>query len=180
MHTRNIEIYDIFSLLESRFEAILNKLTEAESIALRMLNSTEISMEYGELKNIIETVYPDIYMTIDLEKKYLYPELKNILPDQSSVEAIAEEHTSIIGLLFSIRENLRTKDIFFCNIYNIQSQIIGLIDIVQRNIHKKENIMFYEAQALPDETLKRIYNDSIKELDQMLLKYSEICNVNQN
>ena len=167
--TKNIEHYDTFSLLENRYEIISNKLAEAEKIALDLLGSEMKNIEYPVLKSILDSVYPDINITIKLEEAYLYPELKNILPEQTSIDALREEHKIISEFIYSIKKNLENKIVFFCNLYNVQLEIIGLYDIMQRNIHKKENILFYEAQGLSGETLDKIYADMSKKLNDIAL-----------
>ena len=138
MLKNNIEYYDIFSLLEGRYEMILDNLSKADNIALRLLDSNEQDIHYSELKILMDSVYQDIHLTLKLEENYLYPELRNILPEQTSIDALAEEHKLISALISSIKINLENKEVYFCNTYKVQSEIIGLYHIMQRNIHKKE------------------------------------------
>ena len=114
-------------------------------------------------------VEKDIHLTIKIEDRFLFPELKEVLPEQTSINALAEDHKIISDLIISIKNNLENNEIYLCNSYKVQSEIIKLFDIIQRNIHKKENILFYEVSGISYKTLEIIYENMKKEISGTVL-----------
>ncbi len=103
---------------------------------------------------LIESLKLELTGLFTREDEIIYPELELVLPGQSSVKAIRNENKSILSLFGSIIALLNKKDDLKKDKDLLQAEMISAADLIQRNVHKKENIIFRELMALlPGEKL---------------------------
>ena len=164
-HIKNEEFYDMVSLLEHEHEEILISLSELENLALDLSKQEVDYKKYGDIKELLEKIFKRISFNFCLEEDILFPELHEVLPKQSSVPAMKDEHNRIRELCDQAMNMMATKEHVYINKEKIDAEIITLTDLVERAFHKKENVMYHEVESLFDERqLEELYN-------KMLLKY---------
>lgn len=164
-HTKNEEFYDMVSLLEYEHEEILISLSELENLVLDLGKQEVDYKKYGDIKELLAKVFKRLGFNFMMEEDILFPELHEVLPQQSSVPAMKTEHTEILELCSMALDMMATKEHADVNKERIEAEIITLTDLVERSFHKKENVMYHEAESLFDERqLEELYN-------KMLLKY---------
>ncbi len=164
-HTKNEEFFDMVSLLEFEHEEILISLSELENLVLDLGNQEVDYKKYGDIKELLTKVQRRLAFNFTLEEDVLFPDLHEVLPQQSSVPAMREEHTQILGLCGDALNMMATKEHADVNKERIEAEIITLTDHVERSFHKKENVMYHEAESLfTASQLEELYN-------KMLLKY---------
>jgi hemerythrin-like domain-containing protein len=80
-----------------------------------------------------------------------------VLPAPSSTAVMRDEHSKILTSINSIIEQLQ-KQVALENKNKLQSSVMSLVDILQRHIHKKNEVLYYEVQSMiPQESLDEIY-----------------------
>ncbi len=164
---KQVRFFDTISLLESEHEGILAKLTELQKLVLD-LNEKEVAYEiYEEIKDKVKEIYSGIYMNFKMEENYLFPELIEVLPEQSSVSAMLSEHSEIIDRCSIINGLLESKEKTDFSKEKLEAEIITLNNYIERTFHKKENIMYYEAEVmLNNEVLEEIYEKMLKDFNK--------------
>jgi len=165
--TKQVRFFDAISLLESEHEEILVKLAQLQKLVLD-LNEREVSAEnYEEIKDKVKDIYSEIYMNFKMEEDHLFPELNEILPEQSSISAMQAEHNEITGHCNIISGFLESKEKTDRNKDKLEAEIITLNNFIERTFHKKENIMYYEAEVmLNNEILEVIYEKMVKDFNK--------------
>jgi Na+-translocating ferredoxin:NAD+ oxidoreductase RnfG subunit len=119
---------------------------EKHGITLQIISS---------VNDVINSLYNDLNKVYAAEE-ILYKELKNVLPDQSSINAFKSENQSIINLLDSLKLILSDIDIKKQKDM-IQAEMVVIADIVRRDVHKKTDIFLHEARTLlPEENLDEL------------------------
>lgn len=106
---------------------------------------------------LMESLHQELSGLFKKEDEIIYSELELVLPGQSSVMAIRNENRNILSLFGSITELLNKKDDLKKDKDLLQAEMISAADLIQRNVQKKENIIFRELMALlPGEKLDSI------------------------
>jgi len=115
---------------------------EKEGIGGKLVLSLE------ELINILDNELKKIYKAEEL----IYEEMKNVMPEQSSVTALKSENESILRLLDSLKSAMNNKENLKKQKDHLQAEMVAIADLIQRNIHKKINVFFHEVRTmLPEE-----------------------------
>lgn len=106
---------------------------------------------------LFESLRQELERLFKKEDEVIYPELELVLPGLSSVSAIKNENRNILSLFGSITELLNRKEELKKDKDLLQAEMISAADLIQGNVHKKENIIFRELMALlPGEKLDSI------------------------
>jgi hemerythrin-like domain-containing protein len=157
--------YDLISLIESEQDIILEKLTELEKYAWRMEQSGVSEPIYEKVKSLHEYIFNDISRYFMLEEDLLFPELEKVMPRHSSSAAMKEEHSRILKICGAIGEMLGRKNEMEKLKDDLQAELISLVDILQRHIHKKNHVLYHEVQTmLPPEIQQIIYSKMLKKI----------------
>lgn len=153
----NREYFDTVSFLESKQEDILNNLIIMEKLSWEMEKKPVDELFRTKLLKISDNLYHELVQYFTTEEDLLFPHLERVLPAPSSTAVMRDEHVKILNLIHSINEQLQ-KPIAEDGKIKLQSSIMSLVDILQRNIHKKNEVLYYEVQSMiPQETLDEIY-----------------------
>jgi hemerythrin-like domain-containing protein len=114
----------------------------------------------ANLLKVSEKLYNELVHYFTTEEDLLFPQLERVLPAPSSTAVMREQHTEILNLINSIVEQLQKYAGDSKN--KLQSSVMSLVDILQRHIHKKNEVLYYEVQSmLPQETLDEIYSSIV-------------------
>ena len=158
--------YDLISLIELEQDTILEKLTKLEKYTWRIEKSGLTSEIYGNIKNLNDYIFNDLSRYFTLEEDLLLPELERVMPTHSSSAVMREEHTMILNICSMLNKMLedkrsaeREKDI-------LQAEIISLVDILQRHIHKKNHVLYHEVQSnISSELQQEIYQKMVSKVN---------------
>lgn len=158
--------YDLISLIESEQDIIFEKLTDLEMYAWRIERSGLTDDVYAKVKELNKFIFDDVSEYFTLEEDMLLPELEKAMPEHSSSAVMREEHGRILKICSSISEMLgerseaeKSKDV-------IQAEIISLVDVLQRHIRKKNQVLYHEVQSVvPPETQHEIYQKMLKKIN---------------
>lgn len=161
--TTNKNYYNAVSFLEYKHEEIMDNLLKLERISWEIESIVINEPVLKELKELNQTLFNELTKCFATEEEVLFPEIEHVLPEPDSVTVMKNEHHSVLALSKSILEMLNHKNIEAVK-DKIQSSMISLVDILQRLIHKKNEILYYTI--LPRETLDDIYY-------KMRLKFGE-------
>jgi hemerythrin-like domain-containing protein len=160
--TTNRNYFDAVSLLESKQEEILDNLTRLERISWEIESMVINEAVLKELKELNQNLFNELARYFTAEEDILFPELESVLPAPSSTSVMKEEHIVILGLSNSILDQLNNRHLEN-NKDKLLTSIITLVDILQRHIHKKNEVLYYEVQSMiPRETLDNIYESMLK------------------
>jgi hemerythrin-like domain-containing protein len=162
----NPKHYDLISLIEIEQDTILEKLNGLEKYAWQIEKSGLTDEIYGAIKNLTDYIFNDAARYFTLEEDLLLPELERVMPNHSSSAVMREEHTMILNIcsmlnrMLEVKENAeREKDI-------LQAEIISLVDVLKRHIHKKNHVLYHEVQSkIPPELQQEIYLKMVKKID---------------
>jgi hemerythrin-like domain-containing protein len=150
--------YDLISLIGSEQDTILEKLTDLEKYAWRIEQSGISDTIYEKIKNLHEYVFNDISRYFMLEEDMLFPELEKVMPGHSSSAAMKEEHSRILKICSAIGEMMKEKSETKKLKDDLQAELISLVDVLQRHIHKKNHVLYHEVQTMiPPEIQRDIY-----------------------
>ncbi len=115
--------------------------------------SSKLLLQLQELVNMFSVELTKLFQA----EKYIYEEMEEVLPEQSSVSALRSENESILKLLDNIKVLLSDKADLRKQKDLLQAELISAADIIQRNIHKKGSVMFHEARTyVPEDRLDKI------------------------
>ena len=171
MHTmtqnsKNEEFFDMVSLLEHEHEEILVMLSKLENLVWEFGSKDVDFTTYGEIKELFSKIYKRLIFNFRMEEDILFPDLHEVLPAQSSIPAMRTEHTEIHELCDLINELLKTKELMDNNKEKIEAEIITLVDLVERSFHKKENVMYHEAESkLSEDRLEELYKKMLEKIN---------------
>lgn len=160
-----LKYYDLISLIESEQDVIFEKLTELEKYAWRIERSGLTEEVYGKVKELNEYIFNSVREYFMLEEDLLFPELEKVMPGHSSSAVMREEHGRILKICSSITDMLgakseaeKLKDV-------LQAEIISLVDVLQRHIRKKNQVLYHEVQTMiPSDIQQGIYLKMLKKL----------------
>jgi hemerythrin-like domain-containing protein len=158
--------YDLISLIESEQDTILEKLTELEKYAWRIEQSGVSEPIFEKVKRLHEYILTDVSRYFTLEEDLLFPELEKVMPRHSSSAALKEEHGRIFKICNIIAEMLEKKSEPEKIKENLQAELISLVDVLQRHIHKKNHMLYHEVQTMiPAEVQQNIYSRMLKKIN---------------
>lgn len=157
--------YDLISLIESEQDIIMEKLTGLEKYAWKIEESGVTDSVYEKVKFLHEYIFSDISRYFALEEHLLFPELEKVMPRHSSSASMKEEHGRILSICSSIEEMLRDKNKSEELKETLQAELISLVDILQRHIHKKNHVLYHEVQTmLTPEIQNAVYTKMVKSI----------------
>jgi len=163
--TNNTEIEDPMLFLNEEYNKINEKVNLIDGIYWEIEKEGINENMASRVTELIAHVFAVLKKLYRIEEEILYPELEAVLPGQSSVSAMKSEHRHIISLCRTIIKTLVNKDELKNNKDVLQAEMITLADLIHRNIHKKEKIIFHEARTLlPDKALDELHEKMKKEL----------------
>ncbi len=157
--------YDLISLIESEQDTILEKLTGLEKYAwsIEKLGMTEEI--YNSIKSLNDYIFNDVSRYFTLEEDLLLPELEKVMPGHSSSAVMRTEHSTILNTCSMLQKMLEEKD--NAEKDTIQAEIISLVDILQRHLHKKNHMLYHEVQTmLSSEIQNSIYTKMLKKIGE--------------
>ncbi len=158
--------YDLISLIELEQDTILEKLTELEKYAWRIEKSGLTAEIYGTIKNLNDYIFSDVSRYFTLEEDLLLPELERFMPNHSSSAVMKEEHTMILNICSMLNKMLEDKDGAEREKDTLQAEIISLVDVLQRHIHKKNHVLYHEVQSkIPPELQQEIYIKMVRKVN---------------
>ena len=158
--------YDLISLIESEQDLIFEKLTDLEKYAWRIERSGLTGEVYAKVKELNKYIFDDVKEYFTLEEDLLLPELEKAMPEHSSSAVMKEEHSRILKICSSINEMLEEKSEAEKSIDVLQAEIISLVDILQRHIRKKNQVLYHEVQSMvPADTQQEIYLKMLKKIN---------------
>lgn len=157
--------YDLISLIESEQDIIYEKLTELEKYAWRIERSGLTDDVYAKAKELNSYIFEDVKEYFTLEEDLLLPELEKAMPEHSSSAVMKEEHSRILKICSSVSEMLEDKSEAEKSIDVLQAEIISLVDVLQRHIRKKNQVLYHEVQSMvPADTQQEIYMKMLKKI----------------
>ncbi|RPI18595.1 MAG: hemerythrin domain-containing protein [Ignavibacteriae bacterium] len=166
MEAANRNYFDAVSFLENKQEEIMDNLLKLERISWEIESMVINDAVLKELKDLNQALFNDLAKLFTAEEDVLFPELQHVLPEPSSTAVMKNEHDVILTLNNSILELLNHKNVEDVK-DKIQSSMISLVDILQRHLHKKNEVLYYEVQSMiPRETLDEIYIKMLKRFDK--------------
>jgi hemerythrin-like domain-containing protein len=158
--------YDLISLIEIEQDTILEKLTELEKNAWRLEKSELTDEIYKNVKNLNDYIFGDISKYFTLEEDLLLPQLEKVMPNHSSSAVMKEEHRMILNICSMLNGMLENKAGAEKEKDTLQAEIISLVDILQRHLHKKNTVLYHEVQSkLPAEIQHEIYQKMIHKVN---------------
>ncbi|KXK54415.1 MAG: hypothetical protein UZ05_CHB002000872 [Chlorobi bacterium OLB5] len=117
------------------------------------------------INETVNTFYDELSRFFAMEEKLMLKELREILQEKSMADSFTNENANIL-LLFEALKNIfsdndeirKEKDL-------LQAEMIALADLLQRDAHKKKEILIREVNSvLPKDKLDEI-RDKLKEGD---------------
>lgn len=160
--TTNRNYFDAVSFLENKQDDILDNLVRLERISWEIESMVINEAVLKELKELNQSLYDGLVHYFTAEEDLLFPELEQVLPAPSSTTVMRKEHTVILGLSNSILEQLNDKFLEDKK-DKLLASIISLVDILQRHLHKKNDVLYYEVQSMiPRDILDNIYTNMLK------------------
>jgi hemerythrin-like domain-containing protein len=158
--------YDLISLIELEQDTILEKLTELEKFAWRIEKSGLTPEIYGNIKSLNDYIFNDISRYFTLEEDLLLPELERVLPNHSSSAVMREEHAMILNVCSILNKMLEDKEGAEKEKDILQAEIISLVDVLQRHIHKKNHVLYHEVQSkIAPELQQEIYQKILHKIN---------------
>jgi iron-sulfur cluster repair protein YtfE (RIC family) len=157
--------YDLISLIESEQDVIFEKLTELEKYAWRIDRLGLTEEVYNKVKELTEFIFNDVSEYFTLEEDLLFPELEKVMPEHSSSAVMRDEHGRILKICISITDMLGAKDEAEKSKDVLQAEIISLVDVLQRHIRKKNQVLYHEVQTMiPAGIQQEIYLKMLKKI----------------
>lgn len=158
--------YDLISLIETEQDVIMEKLTGLEKYAWNIEESGITDSVYEKVKILHQYIFKDISRYFTLEELLLFPELEKVMPKHSSSATMKEEHSRILTICSTIEDMLGNKSESEKQKEILQAELISLVDILQRHIHKKNHVLYHEVQAmLSPEIQNEIYVRMVKSIN---------------
>lgn len=156
---KNMPYFDAVSMLESENFRIMDFMDELKNLVLSVNKTVHLdALVNNKIRELAFTIESEVIKYNTIEEEVLFPELDWVLPFPSSTDAIRDEHKKINILLKKIHALLDNDPVVSDHIGELQSLIINLYNVIERDVHKKNEILFYEAQTkLSKETLDDIY-----------------------
>jgi hypothetical protein len=159
MKNKNLPYFDAVSMLESENFRIMDFMDELKNMVLSINKTVHLDSDINKkIRELAFTIESEVIKYNTIEEEVLFPELDWVLPFPSSTDAIRDEHKKINILLKNIHTLLDNDPVITDHIEELQSLVISLYNVIERDVHKKNEILFYEAQTkLSKETLDDIY-----------------------
>jgi hemerythrin-like domain-containing protein len=157
--------YDLISLIESEQDTILEKLTGLEKYVWSIEKLGMTDEIYNSIKSLNDYIFNDVSRYFTLEEDLLLPELEKVMPGHSSSAVMRQEHSMILNTCSMLQKMLEKKDNAEKEKDTLQAEIISLVDILQRHLHKKNHMLYHEVQTmLPSEIQNSIYLKMLKRI----------------
>jgi hemerythrin-like domain-containing protein len=157
--------YDLISLIETEQDIIFEKLTDLEKYAWRIERAGLTDDVYAKVKELNKYIFDDVTEYFTLEEDLLLPELEKVMPGHSSSAVMREEHGRILKICSSVNEMLEEKSEAEKLNDVLQAEIISLVDVLQRHIRKKNQVLYHEVQSMvPADTQQEIYLKMLKKI----------------
>jgi hemerythrin-like domain-containing protein len=157
--------YDLISLIESEQDLIFDRLTELEKYAWRIERFGLTDEVYEKVKELNEFIFNNVSAYFTLEEDLLLPELEKVMPEHSSSAVMREEHGRILKICSSVNEMLGEKSEAEKSKDVLQAELISLVDVLQRHIRKKNQVLYHEVQTMvPADIQQEVYLKMLKKI----------------
>jgi hypothetical protein len=114
------------------------------------------------IEELVVSLQEDLAAAFKIEEDHIYCELKNVMPDSSSVEAFKNENSNILMMFDAMRALLKDKELARKEKDLLQSEMIAAADLIKRDVQKKENMFLTELKiVLPEEKLRSIAGETV-------------------
>lgn len=161
---KNQYLYDCVSVLDSECDLISEKAAELDKLAMAFDSIQLDNEKHLRVENLVNSIYQRIFKLHKMEEEYIFPEMKLVMPEQSSIEAMQEENRLMMKEYIPIKELLTEGFDINSQIEKLQIHLISWVDLIQRDINKKENILYPELYRLSESITDKIYNELIENL----------------
>ncbi len=139
------------------------KINEMEKICLASEENELSQSDFDNLKTQNSEVHDAFIRYYTLLEDIVFPELEKVLPSPTSTTSMRNEHAEILRLNTTIGELFRESENAGKNKQEIISNVFSFVDIFQRHIHKKNNVMYHEVSSfISEETQGDIYRKILK------------------
>ncbi|MCI0448892.1 MAG: hemerythrin domain-containing protein [Chlorobi bacterium] len=163
--TNTNQIEDPILFLNEEYDKINERVNLIDAIYWEIEKEGISETVNARVSELIVNIFVFLKKLYRIEEEILYPELEAVLPAQSSATAMKSEHRHIISILRTIIKTLENKEELKDNKDILQAELITIADLIRRNIHKKEKIIFHEARTLlPEKALDELHEKMKKEL----------------
>jgi hemerythrin-like domain-containing protein len=157
--------FDAISYFEYIQNTIMDLLNEMEKICKNSENKEISTVDNDKMIELNSIVHDKFLKYYTMEEDILFPELEKVLPSPTSTTSMRNEHTAILKLIKLIAELLEDRENLERNRQKIISSVISFVDVMQRHIHKKNNVMYHEVSSfLPEKKLEEIYDIILKKV----------------
>ena len=157
--------YDLISLIESEQDVIFDKLTELEKYGWKIERSGLTDEVYNKVQELNEYIFNDVREYFTLEEDLLFPELEKVMPGHSSSAVMRDEHRRILKICSTVTEMLAEKNETEKSKDVLQAELISLVDVLQRHIRKKNQVLYHEVQStVPADIQQEIYLKMLKKI----------------
>jgi hemerythrin-like domain-containing protein len=158
------EYFDAISYFQFLQNAMLDKVNEMEKICLDAEEKEFSAAIIEKLFDLNDSFHNEFVKYYTLEEDLLFPELENVLPSPTSTTSMRNEHSKILQLSQTISERLTGKN--KTEMDKLVSTIYTFADLMQRHIHKKNDVVYHEASSfLSEAALNEIYKKIQKKIE---------------
>lgn len=151
--------FDCVSVLDAECDLIIENAVELDRYAMLFDVATLDSGKYLRVENLVNFIYNRIYKLYKMEEDYIFPEMKQVMPEQSSIDAMRGENKVIMSEYIPIKELLSDRENINSHKEELQILVITWVDLIQRAINKKENILYPEIYRLSEVVTDKIYDE---------------------
>lgn len=118
------------------------------------------------IRSISDTVnafYDELSRFFAIEEKLMLKELREILPEKNMADSFSNENSNILLLFEALKNIFSDNDEIRKDKDLLQAEMIALADLLQRDAHKKMDILIHEVNSvLPQDKLDEI-REKLKE-----------------
>lgn len=162
-HTINDECCSIVDLLGTEYGMILDKISELETLAMRLDKENLEADLYLRIFKINNYIYTELIKYFNSEEDYLFKELSHYLPDPSSTTVMKDEHFEVLRLCNLIQNYLGDEDTVQNRKDEIQGLIYCLAGLLRRHVQRKNIMLHHEVCSLiPDDVMNYLYYEMYK------------------
>lgn len=149
-------------LLKEKYTAILEKSDLLDEMYWDIEKEGINSYIIKGIEDLVVSLQSNFNSVVISENEFVYPEMKNVMPDPDIAESFIKDNNNILMLANNLWILLKNKDIARKEKDLLQAEMIETVDLIQRNIKNKEDVFFHQFYALLTDDKLDIINKKIE------------------
>lgn len=151
------EAADLKTTLSRKYDSIIEKTYRIDEMYWDIEKEGMNSYLLKNVGELIELLYNELSALFACEEEIVFRELDSLMPGLASVTLLRNENSGILEMFSTMKNTIGSKSDIRKDKELLQAEMISAVDLIQRNVYKKENEFLNDLNMmLPEDKLSNM------------------------